>query len=334
MGEGDERRVTTTKFYYEEDEAGEIVRCVDEDAVEPKWLNMDDIEGIDASQGDRPWFWKGIVKPGAVTMIAGDAGCGKSTLLFDFVRQAGREYLGLAREIYDPLFLLVSEESIETLAEKSRAFDLAWNRSLEVCIAEPGQTPVGTLNLIFNRLAERRANAMNTEELQPALVVIDTLAYFLDAENENDAGAVGRAIKPFLDLKHLPNVGVLLIHHTGKNSGTYRGSSVFKSHVEIMLTLKQGSSPDGRMLEVAKSRCLFPPEEVNYRLVTDGVKMKFVSREAVTDARAEQAAELHTRGMSYEVIGTIMKLSPTQVGNLVRKYKIGETGSTTPSTPL
>lgn len=313
--------MSTKVVYYEEDQDGELVRCIDEDASEPKWLHMDDVEDTDTAQGPKAWFWKGLVKPGIVTMIAGDAGCGKSTLLFDFVRhlQTPGDYLGLVQEIIDPLVLLVSEESVETLAEKSRAFGLRLNRSLEVCIAEPGQTPSDTLNLIFNRLANRRANAMNFSEMQPALVVIDTLAYFLGAEDENSAAEVGRKLQPFLELKRLENVGVLLIHHTGKNSKTYRGSSVLKSHVEIMVNLKQGSTMDGRLIEVEKSRCLFPPSEINYRMVTDGTNISFALREEMTDARAEQAVKMHGQGMTYETIGAVMKLSPTQVGNLVRR---------------
>jgi len=71
---------------------------------------------------------------------------------------------------------------------------------------------------------------------RPAVVVIDNLSTMADLEDENDAAAVTPVLDTMARLRAL-NCAVILIHHTGKQEGKYRGSSKLSATCEAVLQL-------------------------------------------------------------------------------------------------
>ena len=70
------------------------------------------------------------------------------------------------------------------------------------------------------------------------LVVLDNFATLAEVADENEAAAMSPVLTFLLRLKQA-DVACVLVHHSGKNGGTYRGSSKLATTFEVILGLKQ-----------------------------------------------------------------------------------------------
>src|SRR5690606_10613297 len=74
------------------------------------------------------------------------------------------------------------------------------------------------------------------EELQPALIVIDTLARSIVGADENSAKDMGEVIKHLDQLRRASGATVLVVHHSGKDaSAGARGCSALRAAVDTEL---------------------------------------------------------------------------------------------------
>src|SRR5690606_41685819 len=74
------------------------------------------------------------------------------------------------------------------------------------------------------------------EELQPSLIVIDTLARSIVGVDENSAKDMGGVIKHLDQLRRATGSTILLVHHTGKDaSAGARGSSALRAAMDTEL---------------------------------------------------------------------------------------------------
>ena len=61
---------------------------------------------------------------------------------------------------------------------------------------------------------------------KPRFVIIDSLsAYARDIEDESNSTACTRLLKPLVDFIHTQPIALLILHHSTKNGGGYRGST-------------------------------------------------------------------------------------------------------------
>jgi putative DNA primase/helicase len=76
-------------------------------------------------------------------------------------------------------------------------------------------------------------------EWQPALVVIDTLAELSadHLDNDNDAHAMTRFLRPYTRAARDAGVALLIIHHTKKSGREYRGTGALGASVDAIATL-------------------------------------------------------------------------------------------------
>jgi hypothetical protein len=82
-------------------------------------------------------------------------------------------------------------------------------------------------------------NALTKLPQPPALIVIDTLARCLIGGDENSAKDIGLAIAGIDRLRTALRCAALLVHHSGKNSDTERGSSALRGAADTMLALSK-----------------------------------------------------------------------------------------------
>ena len=69
------------------------------------------------------------------------------------------------------------------------------------------------------------------------LVLIDNFSTCVEVADENDAASMNATLAFLLRLKQL-RIGCVLVHHSGKDGGTYRGSSKLATTFEVILGLK------------------------------------------------------------------------------------------------
>ena len=110
------------------------------------------------------------------------------------------------------------------------------------------------------------------EKLRPALVVLDNLSCLADIRDENDAASFTPVLNMMWRLRHA-GCAVLLVHHTGKQEGKYRGSSKLSAVFESVLQL--APNPDlltgdtGFTIKVDKYRSGGSPQPLKVSLEVD-----------------------------------------------------------------
>lgn len=109
-------------------------------------------------------------------------------------------------------------------------------------------------------------------EFKPALVVLDNLSTLADIRDENDAAAFTPVLETLWKLRQA-GCAVILVHHTGKQEGKYRGSSKLAAPFESVLQLAPNSEllrgDTGFQLRVDKCRSGIAPEGLRVQLKVD-----------------------------------------------------------------
>jgi hypothetical protein len=75
------------------------------------------------------------------------------------------------------------------------------------------------------------------------LVVFDTLARCAVGVNENDAGELGVFVDALGEISRAADATVLVVHHSGKDRSTVRGSSALESGMDTVYFTEEGGGP-------------------------------------------------------------------------------------------
>ncbi|MEM6898835.1 MAG: AAA family ATPase [Pseudomonadota bacterium] len=129
--------------------------------------------------------------------------------------------------------------------------------------------------VVFPDLVENGGRAALLElvdELEPALVVLDNLSCLADIKDENDAASFTPVLSMLWQLRK-KGCAVLLLHHTGKQEGKFRGSSKLAANFESILQLAPNDEllvgDTGFTLKVDKSRSGRQPDPLRIKLEVD-----------------------------------------------------------------
>jgi DNA-binding transcriptional ArsR family regulator len=160
----------------------------------------------------------GLIARGTITLLGAHPKAGKTTLLI----HACREWVQQNRRV-----VYLSEDSRPVWRERVKRFP-----ELNTLI----------LNAIPRAHPENWARAIR--ELEPDIVIVDTIRRFMPAKDENDSALVAAALAPFVDLtQHLPRTAIVLVHHTKKSLSSegeitdIAGSHAFTAEVDAILLL-------------------------------------------------------------------------------------------------
>jgi hypothetical protein len=215
------------------------------------------------------WLWQGYLGPGKVTLLTSQWKSGKTTLVSLLLAhmQQGGQLAGLP--VAAGKAFVISEESEADWRPRFTRLGIRDNVDL-LCrpfTAQPGMD--GWLALIDAALALHHRQGY-------ALVVIDSLAYFLPAHSENSAGALLECLTP---LQRLATAGmsVLLPHHPRKGKTpagqAARGSGALPGFVDVLIEMAYYAQPDDldrRRRLVAFSRHDDTPRHLLVELNADG----------------------------------------------------------------
>ncbi len=207
------------------------------------WRDIYGLREAVAAEADLPWLWHGLLLPSAVTLLAGAPKEGKTTFIFNFLEAllGSRDFLGLSTQPASVLY--ITEESPAALVHRvseDHYLALRYSRRVSYISSEPGLDWPTILGHLDRALVEMPEG--------PLLVIVDTISFFAEIEDENDASQVRKAIKPLVDRARTKNLAVLLVHHArkaqGKHGGGIRGSSAFAGLVDIIMELRRrGGDP-------------------------------------------------------------------------------------------
>ena len=180
------------------------------------------------------WVWHGFLLPGNLTLLSAAPKAGKTTLMFDVLEGilSSRALLDRRARAVDVLY--VTEEAPVTIVNRIDEMAspvLALNPRVHWMTRKPGLTWESTSADIGRFVGEYPG----------ALVVIDTMGFWMQIQDENDASQVRAGLQPLVDLARTSGVAVLLVHHNKKTGGKFgegvRGSTAFTGNVDIILEL-------------------------------------------------------------------------------------------------
>jgi len=218
----------------------------------------------------------GLIARGTLTLLGAHPKAGKTTLLI----HACREWLQQNRRV-----VYLSEDSRPVWRERVKRFP-----ELSALI----------LNAIPRAHPENWARAVR--ELEPDIVIVDTIRRFMPAKDENDSASVSLALAPFVDLQQeLPRTAIVLVHHTKKSLSSdgeitdIAGSHAFTAEVDAILLLAPVREHKRQRIltPIAGRLWSFSPEPLVLELSEDGSEYRVVgtAEEVLPETLAQNTKE-------------------------------------------
>jgi hypothetical protein len=229
------------------------------------------LETTQLEQAAQPkrWVWDGLLGPGQITLFTSVWKSGKTTLLAHLLAQRKTGGMLAGRAVAQGVSAIVTEEPPSLWQERSARLGFG-PRNCFLCRPFVGTPSLQEWQELLDCLRDlARARALD-------LVVIDPLAYFLPAREENHARLLLEALLPLRGLVQA-GIAVLLLHHPRKAPGpegmASRGSGVLPAFVDVLVEMypvKPNDVNDRRRRLIAFSRDPATPRSLSIELNADG----------------------------------------------------------------
>jgi DNA repair protein RadA/Sms len=262
-------------------------------------------ERLPLSMGEFARVLGGGIVPGSIVLIGGDPGIGKSTLLLQLA-------LELARQ---SVVLYVSGE------ESERQIKMRALRLLRQVEAENGSAPEMPGDLFLVTETNLHAILEHIAQVQPPLLVIDSIQTTYLPELETSAGSVTQVRECASRLRELAKssgMSVFLIGHVTKE-GMIAGPRVLEHIVDTVLYLEGDRFQSYRLLRSVKNRFgatsevgVFEMRERGLVEITNPSEAFLAERMVNTPGSAIAVTMEGTRPLLVEIQGLT---SPTVFGN-------------------
>lgn len=193
-------------------------------------IQADQFQRLPVALGELARVLGGGIVPGSVVLVGGDPGIGKSTLLLQMSAQLAQSD--------KPVLYVSGEESVQQI--KMRADRLG--------LQQPGLYVVSEVSL-DQILA-------HIEQLQPSLVVVDSIQAISSEELASSAGSVSQVkvcATALLRMAKAHNIPIFLIGHVTK-TGAIAGPRVLEHIVDAVLYLEGDRFHTYRLLRSVKNR--------------------------------------------------------------------------------
>lgn len=181
-----------------------------------------------------------------VSLLVGAWATGKSFLALDWSLciATGKAWQG--RDVARGRVLYVAAEGAYGLQKRVNAWEVAWQTKVDpdAFYVLPMAVQIASRNSLANLLTI-------TSELQPRLIVVDTLARCAVGLDENSSKDMGLFVRGLDKIRDSMNAGtVLAVHHTGKDKTTARGSSAIEGAMDAVYQLRG----DSRLMKLERSK--------------------------------------------------------------------------------
>jgi hypothetical protein len=229
----------------------------------------DEIESLPEPE----WLIDGVLIQGSLVVLYGGPGTFKS---FVALSMAGCISAGLQwqeRETHQGTVIYVAAEGVGDLGVRVKAFRVA--NDLD---SLPGVSYVlEPVNLFTDKASRGDADALAGQigDLDPGLVIFDTLARSMAGGDENFAKDINSVIASADRLRHITGATVMLIHHAGHDPKRERGSSALKGAADTVI--KQTAKDSTAKLTCDKQKTSAPFDPITVALAEYGDSLAVVS---------------------------------------------------------
>lgn len=214
----------------------------------------DDIDRVPPSQP----LIEGILDIDTLAVLYGRSGHGKTFVAVDWALSVSTGTWWQRHMVRPGRSLYVISEGVAGMGARKRA----WQEQQRVHIAGEITWLTYPPNLFKDGWA--LALAQYAAELQPSLIVVDTLARSMIGADENSAKDMGIVVAGADRVRRASGACVLLVHHTGKNEAAgMRGHSALEAAVDAaiecrltdegaveIVTAKQKDRPSGEKVQL------------------------------------------------------------------------------------
>jgi len=183
-----------------------------------------------------PWVIERLVVRGALTVLNGREGEGKSLLAMALAAGVahGENQAGLTCHAGRVLIVDTENGQYET---HRRVHALGLPGSVEMYEPDDGKR--------FDLRTDLKDLDRLLHKHKPDLLVLDSFRTLWGGE-ENDSGEVAKVLDPLRNLVRKHKAGTILLHHSGKTNGSYRGSSAIGASAELGFTLARDDGDEDR----------------------------------------------------------------------------------------
>ena len=231
----------------------------------------------DTPQEQVDWVVDGLLRRGGLSFLYAAPKVGKSSTARTLTRAVvlGLPWLGRAVQQGGVVYLALEEMPVDVQEHFNQ-------------MALPATAPV---EIVFEREPEHALRKLEQliTQLEPALVVVDTLIQLVSIKDINDYAHTARALQPLLALTRRSNAHVLCLHHARKGGGSYGeeglGSQALSGGVDTILSLKRGEHYRSISSTQRRGR---PLEDSVLRLNEDTGLVELAGTKAEVDAQAKE----------------------------------------------
>lgn len=196
-----------------------------------KVLTYEDLLAIPAPK----WWVHGLLKQSSLAILAGAGGLGKTFLALYLAVCIASGIPWFGRSVTKGKVLYVGAEGVEDFAKRLGAISDYHNIRIEAFKDNMRFVEAG-VNLSDNDSMDAFAKVLSEYEFD--VIILDTFSQLTSVQNENDASQVSAVLKVKRKLRALkPGSTILTIHHAGKESGRYRGSSAMRDNVDTLISI-------------------------------------------------------------------------------------------------
>lgn len=238
------------------------------EAPKPKTLDkvmLTEVERLKTGINEFDRVLGGGLVPGSLVLLGGDPGIGKSTMLLD----AGIRFsAGGVKVLY-----VSGEESEAQTAMRARR------------LGKPGTA------LLVMTATDLDAVLLQAKEVQPQILVIDSIQTMYNPELQTAAGSVGQVREctaKLLRFAKATGIAVIIIGHVTKD-GNIAGPRLLEHMVDVVLQFEGDRSYSFRVLRALKNRFGSTSESGIFSMETSGLKEVANPAGLFLENRAENA---------------------------------------------
>lgn len=217
----------------------------------------------DAEQFPEPVFLiKDILPKDAFAVFYAPAGTGKSFVALSMALSVAFGSPWLGKAVTKGAVIYVAAEGLYGFKKRIAAF----RKEYHEYGANEAYLLGGNVNLFDATNIKDLVAAIKAKLINPALIVIDTYARCFIGGDENSSKDVGLSVACIGALKEVTNAAILLVHHTGKDKGSERGSSALRGAADVMFTLDGDTKNLGDLvtLKCDKMKDAEPFADINF----------------------------------------------------------------------